>query len=311
MLLTKVFTTFIMVAVLSRKADAESEAIYKVGRSQAKRDVKIVGGEDVPQSYYEKNIPWMALLWEGDRHICGGTLITEKHVLTAAHCKKESGNLWVTLGWYNLRELPDGLENYEICSFEQHEDYDPWTHVNDIGIVTLNGISKLEPINLPEEDQGDAYLRRWAKTIGYGVVNKIVTRTQIIYEYTDTPKYVDIKVFARNYCRRRYKNAGETTTSITDGYVLCAGLKKGGKDSCLGDSGGPLVMTDEDLTAERSQAEPKSKYLGKEDKHNYTLIGVVSWGHSECGTAGFPAVYTRVDKYLDWIKETMRESYRT
>lgn len=69
---------------------------------------------------------------------------------------------------------------------------------------------------------------------------------------------------------------------------LCAGGKKE-QDSCTGDSGGPLTV---EYTA---------------DGGFRTLqYGIVSLGPRICGTEGFPAVYTRVDKYIGWILDNMK-----
>ena len=61
---------------------------------------------------------------------------------------------------------------------------------------------------------------------------------------------------------------------------MCAGFKEGGKDSCQGDSGGPLMLMG-----------PKQKY---------EIIGIVSFGIG-CGQPGYPGIYTKVGRYLDWI----------
>ena len=71
---------------------------------------------------------------------------------------------------------------------------------------------------------------------------------------------------------------------------ICAGGKKG-IDSCGGDSGGPLQRT---------------AFYNKIDLR-YVQYGVVSFGHANCGEEGFPAVYTRVVYYTDWILDTIRE----
>ena len=70
--------------------------------------------------------------------------------------------------------------------------------------------------------------------------------------------------------------------------MLCAGYAKGGKDSCVGDSGGPLMC--------RAPSDG-----------TYKLIGLVSWGGDKCAQAHEPGAYTRVEKYVDWIKKHVHD----
>jgi transmembrane serine protease 9 len=85
-------------------------------------------------------------------------------------------------------------------------------------------------------------------------------------------------------CKEIYKD----TTEIWYKQMCAGGANK--TDSCMGDSGGPLQSF--------------GTY-----KNNPRVIqyGVVSYGLKQCGTEGFPGVYTRISYYMDWILDTLRE----
>ena len=91
---------------------------------------------------------------------------------------------------------------------------------------------------------------------------------------------VQVPIISNDVCAGHYNNGVITPSS------LCSGLQQGGKDSCQGDSGGPAIWVDE------------------EDMGRSYLIGVVSWGNG-CGRPENPGVYTRISKYLNWIKSNI------
>lgn len=89
---------------------------------------------------------------------------------------------------------------------------------------------------------------------------------------------VEVPVISNDRC---VSETNYTSKMITPN-MLCAGYPgKGERDSCQGDSGGPLVI------------ERPDKRL--------SLIGVVSWGNG-CARKDFPGVYTRVTRFMTWIK---------
>ncbi|GFX13821.1 proclotting enzyme [Trichonephila clavipes] len=98
---------------------------------------------------------------------------------------------------------------------------------------------------------------------------------------SDVLMEVSFDIQSQELCRKAY----ERELNITQEY-LCAGMMDGSKDSCQGDSGGPLVA------------------VGKGNK--YYLVGVVSFGKL-CAQPGYPGVYTRVTKYLDWLRTNLAD----
>ena len=87
---------------------------------------------------------------------------------------------------------------------------------------------------------------------------------------------------------------GAFSRRMVDGTHLCAGGVAGGADSCKGDSGGGLFVR------------KNTTNFGELESSPYLLVGVVSFGSSQCGV-GVPGVYTRVSKFVDWIKNSIRQ----
>ncbi|XP_062538139.1 uncharacterized protein LOC134206439 [Armigeres subalbatus] len=237
---------------------------------------RIVGGQ--PTGINE--FPWMARLSYFNRFYCGGMLINDRYVLTAAHCVK--GFMWfmikVTFGEHNrcddavrpetrfvLRAI---AQKFSFLNFD-----------NDIALLRLNDrvpiTDFIRPICLPT-DPVKTYVGMNGLVTGWGTLKEDGKPSCILQE-------VEVPVLSNDVCS---SETNYTASMITDN-MMCAGyLGKGKKDSCQGDSGGPLI-------AERP------------DKR-YELIGVVSWGNG-CARPYYPGVYTRVTQYLDWIKENSND----
>lgn len=94
---------------------------------------------------------------------------------------------------------------------------------------------------------------------------------------------VEVPVVNTAECRELHRKG----RNITDRQICAGG--RGGKDSCAGDSGGPLQTVE---------------YLNEDVR--FIQHGVVSYGFSHCGFERFPAIYTRVASYMDWILDTIR-----
>lgn len=120
-----------------------------------------------------------------------------------------------------------------------------------------------QPIALPEGNVLEDGV--WLNVTGWGV-------TKNSKESSDELRMASVPSVNHEACNEAYKWVG----GITD-RMMCAGLKKGGKDACQGDSGGPLYT-------------------------NGTLYGVVSWGKG-CGEPNYPGVYGKVSAVVDWIRE--------
>ncbi|XP_069701211.1 trypsin alpha-like [Periplaneta americana] len=223
---------------------------------------RIVNGTDAAPNQF----PYQVSLQHEGSHSCGGTILSNKWILTAAHCvEEEIANLFSVLAGTNV--LSQGGERRNVIRYHMHEEYDADNNYNnDIAVVELETplsmTGDMKVVTLPTQGQ-DTAGDLTATVIGWGLL------------YTDGPssdtlKMVDIKTYSDEDCLK-----------VMPGYVrpnnICAGVPEGGKGQCRGDSGGPLIV-------------------------NGYQAGIVSWSVKPCGLAPYPGVYTEVSHYIDWIK---------
>ncbi|XP_046737891.1 uncharacterized protein LOC124406501 [Diprion similis] len=235
---------------------------------------RIVGGQTTKNNEF----PWVARLSYLSKFYCGGTLINDRYVLTAAHCVK--GFMWfmikVTLGEHDRCDEGNKPETKFVLRAVSGE-FSFLNFDNDICLLRLNErvpfSNTIRPICLPTVKDKD-YVNTKAIAAGWGTLQEDGKPSCLLQE-------VEVPVMSLTDCR----NTSYNPRMISDN-MLCAGYRKGQRDSCQGDSGGPLV-------AER------------EDKR-YEQIGVVSWGNG-CARPGYPGVYTRITRYLDWILENTKD----
>ncbi|GFT38792.1 clotting factor B [Nephila pilipes] len=220
----------------------------------------------------------MVAIFNGNKkkQLCGGTVIDERHVITASHCfagKSLNPNLYtVQVGEIHLRESNPA---YEVQEIKMHESYRSRYYYYDIAIIRLVKplSSDVIPACLPGEDmvgEGDN-----VTVLGWGDLSYGGPNPTILQEVSG------ITVVGNKACNSKFKKISgiQFPRGITEDFI-CAGLEEGGKDACQGDSGGPL--------------------LHEYSEGHWTLVGVVSFGYM-CAEPGFPGVYTKVSAYLPWI----------
>ncbi|XP_047480398.1 clotting factor G beta subunit-like [Penaeus chinensis] len=261
-----------------KESTQTSNSSEKQTRCGEKYDVfgitRIVGGEQATPYEY----PWqVGLVQTTSRNVfCGGSIITKKWVLTAAHCAasmigKES-RFKVLVGAYILSSPSIIQQNLSIRRIILHENYNPHELDSDIAFLEVDPIvfsQRVGPVCLP--DPSGIFENVTGTVTGWGTLKADGEPSNVLME-------VDVPTMTNAKCRQAY---GDYLTE----NMLCAGYARGGKDSCQGDSGGPLVY--------------QSPEHGR-----WEQIGIVSWG-SGCAGVGTPGVYTRLTSYIDWINSVI------
>ncbi|XP_026842581.1 serine protease grass [Drosophila persimilis] len=258
---------------------------------------RVVNGKEVKLG----SRPWMALFLtnrsDNAEHFCGGSLITQRFVLSAAHCftKQEYGDInsvVVRLGEHDVRHTRDcrtygdkeicapPSEDFAIKRIISHEFFSYSSKYHDIALVELASQVEykihIKPICLPL----NAEMQKLAETLdsfsvaGWGRLNAYSVRG------SDVLMAADLQRKHRKMCTIKFSMWVKESQ-------ICAGSSTTAQDSCRGDSGGPLGSL--------------VNYLGRP---RFVQFGLVSFGTDDCQNQ---AVYTNVGFHLPWITEIMAE----
>ena len=232
------------------------------------RNSFVVGGEPTTIERH----PWqVALLIKGPAglHLCGGAMISEWWIITAAHCFHglDDPTTRVRSGVTDLHDLSTSVSMDQVIT---HADFDPDSFQNDIALVKTREPLTGKPVRLPGSDYvlrpgAELEVTGWGATAEAGQGSDVLMRAEV-------------PLVPNDEC-----NATDAYNGRVRPGMICAGREDGGVDACQGDSGGPLV----DYTS-----------------GSPVLVGVVSWGEG-CARERRYGVYTEVSLFESWIKRTI------
>ena len=247
--------------------------LVPIGTASTQEEIKAPGRRITDGEKTDiKQHPWQVALQVRGQFYCGGSIIAEYWILTAAHCfrySKREGDWRAKAMATNYATGPGVWAPIERIVI--HPKYDPSTYEHDIALVKLKFKAAGKVIPRAKAEMTVPVGQKLEVT-GWGALSFGGEGSRVLQK-VEVP-YVDTAA-----CNAEESNKGQITAGM-----LCAGYPEGGKDACQGDSGGPLVWRTEGV--------------------GNLLVGVVSWGE-RCALPLKYGVYTRVTAYADWIDQTM------
>ncbi|CAF1514808.1 unnamed protein product, partial [Didymodactylos carnosus] len=241
---------------------------------------KIVGGEPaVPHSW-----GWIVSFRRYLDHKCGGAVLNENYVITAAHCIDDINTIISNTVSVGKHQLSRSGQIRSISKVFVHPYYKKSTFENDIAVLQLSS-----PLNLSDPLVSKICLPNLTETTSFDVpeyprVNSslvVVGWGRLLFRNDSLPdilQQVTVRAISKNHhmCSESIQNPD---------IQFCAGIDNGGKDSCQGDSGGPLMLF---------------------SNNRWELVGIVSFGN-ECALPNHAGIYTRVAAYQNWIKNILEK----
>ncbi|KAK3731505.1 hypothetical protein QZH41_008533 [Actinostola sp. cb2023] len=252
------------------------------GEPRYKTRARIIGGRRADRGAH----PWQVMLWNKSKgkHFCGGTLVSDSWVLTAAHCVSKilvPSNVRLRLGKHVRTRSEKNEQSIDADMIQIHPNFDLTIYDSDIALIRMSKkvifTDYIQPICLPSSasDFSLVSVNHTGTISGWG--SRKEGRRPAIRLHETTIPIVDQASCTASH-RPKY---------IVTANMFCAGYKNSSiGDACQGDSGGPFSVNNPD---------PSTPLQAR-----HVLMGVVSWGDG-CGQYGKYGVYTRLTNFVEWV----------
>ncbi|CAG4993032.1 unnamed protein product [Parnassius apollo] len=258
---------------LKRLADNVMEKPH-VNKNRNKRtESRVVGGRPSQPAAW----PWVVALYRDGMFHCGGVILNQHWVMSAAHC--------VSKFWEHYYEIQVGMlrrfsfspqeQNHRVTHVIVNQNYNQEDMKNDLSLLRVKPGMQfsrwVRPICLPGPETAGP---NWRVGPDPGTICIAVGWGATVEHGPDPDHMREVEIPIWSHCKHQEDEAGKE---------ICAGFEEGGKDACQGDSGGPLLCRNP-LNAQQ-----------------WFVAGIVSHGDG-CARKNEPGVYTRVSIFTDWIK---------
>jgi len=260
----------IIVLLIGAVIAVEGSIYYE--RDSATIESRIINGQLAAANQFPWHVSIKGTLDNGQETLCGGALISNAYVITAAHCIINVPTVTIGMGSNNLA-LP------QIAMIAQsriiHPNYNAQTYQNDLALLRLplnvTTTTQIQWIRLPTISQtSNQFVNSTGIFSGYG---RVTDQSNI----SPTLRFARTRILTNLQCQQYYG-----TIAVTNNTLCTFGWDFNEQGPCANDNGGPLYLA---------------------ESNGNTLIGIHSFISSSGCNAGHPAGYVRISAYTQWISQ--------